>query len=95
MLVAARGLPSLRQLLLIVLCMVFARTAAMLFNRLADWEIDQRNPRTAARHRLVPRALAVGAFRRERGALRAATAYLNPLCLWLSPVALAIVCFTR
>ena len=55
MLVAARGLPALRTRLLILLCMVFARTAAMVFNRLADWEIDQRNPRTAERHTLISR----------------------------------------
>src|SRR5438067_6598416 len=34
----------------IVLCMVFARSAAMAFNRLADRRSDARNPRTAARH---------------------------------------------
>jgi len=34
----------------IVLCMVFARSAAMAFNRLADADIDARNPRTAGRH---------------------------------------------
>mgnify|MGYP002781343744 CR=1 FL=1 len=34
----------------ILLCMVFARSAAMAFNRLADRHIDARNPRTAARH---------------------------------------------
>ena len=34
----------------IVLCMVFARSAAMAFNRLADRHIDAQNPRTAARH---------------------------------------------
>lgn len=38
------------ELLGIVLCMVFARSAAMAFNRLADHEIDSRNPRTAKRH---------------------------------------------
>ena len=32
--------------------MVFARTAAMLFNRLVDWSLDQRNARTATRHLL-------------------------------------------
>lgn len=37
-------------LLGIVLCMVFARSAAMAFNRIADKEIDAENPRTAARH---------------------------------------------
>ncbi len=34
----------------ILLCMVFARSAAMAFNRLADRRLDARNPRTAARH---------------------------------------------
>jgi len=38
------------QLLGILLCMVFARSAAMAFNRLADCEFDARNPRTAGRH---------------------------------------------
>ena len=39
-----------QDLLGIVLCMVFARSAAMAFNRLADRRIDARNPRTATRH---------------------------------------------
>src|SRR5918911_491572 len=34
----------------ILLCMVFARSAAMAFNRVADRHIDAANPRTAARH---------------------------------------------
>ncbi len=38
------------QLLGILLCMVFARSAAMAFNRLADRRFDARNPRTAGRH---------------------------------------------
>ena len=58
MLVAARGLPPTRTIALIILCMVFARTAAMVFNRLADWRIDQRNPRTSDRHRLISRGAA-------------------------------------
>src|SRR5437016_8694193 len=57
--VAANGLPSIRVFLLVIACMVFARTAAMLFNRLADWTLDQRNPRTASRYQLVPKTLAV------------------------------------
>src|SRR5258705_12406977 len=48
--VAANGWPSWRILFLVIVCMVFARTAAMLFNRLVDWTLDQRNPRTASRH---------------------------------------------
>ena len=59
MLVAAGGLPGWKICGLIVLAMVFARTAAMVFNRLADWEIDRRNPRTAARHRLLAKPAAV------------------------------------
>ena len=51
--VAANGWPSLRILLLVVACMVFARTAAMLFNRLVDWSLDQGNPRTDTRHLLI------------------------------------------
>ncbi len=43
------GLPSWTQLGLIVLCMVAARSFAMTFNRIADVEIDSRNPRTADR----------------------------------------------
>ena len=39
-----------RDLLGIVLCMIFARSAAMAFNRIADRRIDAENPRTAARH---------------------------------------------
>ncbi len=41
---------SMRELLGILLCMVFARSAAMAFNRLVDWGFDASNPRTATRH---------------------------------------------
>ncbi len=58
LIVAANGWPSLRILLLVITCMVFARTAAMLFNRLVDWSLDQRNPRTAPRHQLVSKLAA-------------------------------------
>jgi 4-hydroxybenzoate polyprenyltransferase len=78
----------------IVVAMVGARSAAMGFNRLADHAIDARNPRTAGRE--LPR----GALRRGEVwalvtlsalALVVAAAMLGPLCLALSPVALAIV----
>ncbi len=39
-----------RELLGIVLCMVSARSAAMAFNRIADWRLDAENPRTSMRH---------------------------------------------
>lgn len=93
MFVAADGLPSGRVFSLVVLAMVFARTAAMTFNRLADWEIDKRNPRTAGRHQLVSKSVAALACA-VSAALFVATAWLiNPLCLALSPVALVIVFF--
>lgn len=41
---------SVRELAGILLCMVFARSAAMAFNRLVDWKFDAANPRTANRH---------------------------------------------
>ncbi len=43
------GLPTLGQLGLIVLCMVAARSFAMTYNRIADADLDARNPRTASR----------------------------------------------
>ena len=61
LIVAANGWPSSRILLLVIVCMVFARTAAMLFNRLVDWSLDQRNPRTATRHLLISK-LSAAAF---------------------------------
>ena len=78
----------------IVVAMVGARSAAMGFNRLADHAIDARNPRTAGRE--LPR----GVLGRPEvwalvlisaAALVLAAAMLGPLCLALSPVALAIV----
>ena len=82
------------QILWIVVAMVGARSAAMGFNRLADHAIDARNPRTAGRE--LPRGVVargeVWAFViLSSGALVLAAAMLNPLCLALSPVALAIV----
>jgi 4-hydroxybenzoate polyprenyltransferase len=93
MFVAANGLPSLRLFGLIVLAMVFARTAAMAFNRLADWEIDKRNPRTAGRHKLVSRPAAIAGCVLSAVLFVAVTAAINPLCFALSPVALGIVFF--
>ena len=83
-----------RTLLWIVVAMVGARSAAMGFNRLADQAIDARNPRTASRE--LPRGVlsraSVWLFVVLSAALHvAAAAMLNPLCLALSPVALAIV----
>jgi 4-hydroxybenzoate polyprenyltransferase len=78
----------------ILVAMVGARSAAMGFNRLADQWIDAKNPRTAGRE--LPRGLLsraeVWAFvLLSASALVLAAGMLNPLCLALSPVALAIV----
>jgi 4-hydroxybenzoate polyprenyltransferase len=93
MFVAAGGMPSLRTCGLIVLAMVLARTAAMTFNRLADWELDKRNPRTAGRHRLVTKGTAIGLCAISSALFVATSWAINPLCFALSPVALAIVFF--
>lgn len=93
MFVAAHGLPSFRVFALVVLAMVFARTAAMTFNRLADWEIDKRNPRTAGRHKLVSKRMAIGACLISALFFGATASMINPLCFALSPVALVIVFF--
>jgi 4-hydroxybenzoate polyprenyltransferase len=92
-LAAARGIPSLTLLVLIILAMVFARTAAMTFNRLADWEHDKLNPRTVRRHKLLDRNSAIALLIVSSAAFIATAAFINPLCLALSPVALAIVFF--
>lgn len=81
-------------LLWVILCMVFARSAAMAFNRYLDRSIDSLNPRTATRE--IPAG--VIAPQRARGfvilnaGLFMLTAYLiNPLCFYLSPVALLVI----
>jgi 4-hydroxybenzoate polyprenyltransferase len=93
MMVAAQGWPEWKTVALIVLAMVFARTAAMLFNRLADWHLDQRNPRTADRHTLVSRGVAIGLLVASSAAFIETTVWINSLCFWLSPLALVIVFF--
>ena len=93
MLVAAGGVPTGRVLFGVLVCLVGARTAAMAFNRLADWSIDQKNPRTAVRSTLVSKATAYVTMVGGSGLLVGGAWVLNPLCLMLSPVALGIVCF--
>jgi 4-hydroxybenzoate polyprenyltransferase len=93
LIVAANGWPSLRILILVVVCMVFARTAAMLFNRLVDWSLDQRNPRTASRHLLISKSGAIGLLALSSGSFLLAAAAINRLTLILAPVALALIFF--
>lgn len=94
MLAAAGGLPSWRLVILILLAMVTARNAGMAFNRYLDASIDARNPRTASRH--VPQGLLSGRFVLVFSLVNAllflaVTRAINPLCLALSPVALALL----
>src|SRR6184192_2954630 len=93
LIVAANGWPSLRILVLVVVCMVFARTAAMLFNRLIDWSLDQRNPRTASRHLLISKSGAIVLLAVSSGCFLVAAAAINRLTLILAPVALALIFF--
>jgi 4-hydroxybenzoate polyprenyltransferase len=83
-------------LIQVVLAMVFARNVAMGFNRWADRFIDADNPRTAGREIPAGKVSARGAiiFVIVNAILFIITAVtINPLCGWLSPLALAIVMF--
>jgi 4-hydroxybenzoate polyprenyltransferase len=94
MVVAARGVPGPGTVFWILVAMVGARTGAMAWNRIADVEIDARNPRTAARHlpsgEVAPREawvlVVVGVVLTELAAWA-----LNPLCLKLSPLAWLVI----
>ena len=80
----------------IVLAMVAARSVAMAFNRVLDADIDARNPRTQSRHLpagLLSRKFAWGFIVFWTAVFFLAAGALNPLCLRLAPLALAIVMF--
>lgn len=78
----------------VVLCMVFARSAAMAFNRYIDRNIDEQNARTAIRE--IPAGIV-----KPQSALIfviancilfiGTTYFINPLCFYLSPIALLVV----
>lgn len=83
-------------LLQVVACMVFARNVAMGFNRWADRKIDAENPRTASREIPAGKISSRGAvvFIIINALLFVATTItINPLCAYLSPVALAVIMF--
>ncbi len=78
----------------VILCMFFARSAAMSFNRFADADIDSKNPRTAQRE--IPK----GVFTRKQVLWMTilncllfilTTYFINPLVFYLSPVALLVI----
>lgn len=85
---------SWKLLLLVVLCMVFARSAAMAFNRFTDRDIDSANQRTAVRE--IPsgiiKANSALIFAIVNSLLFIAVTYfINRICFFLSPVALLII----
>jgi 4-hydroxybenzoate polyprenyltransferase len=91
---AANGLPQMRQLAWIIVAMVAARSAAMAFNRLADSSLDAANPRT--RTRALPTAALTPGFVATFVVISCvlfvlAASQLNRLTFALSPLALAIV----
>lgn len=94
MVLAARGLPAPSTLGWILVAMVSVRTAAMAWNRIADRKIDARNPRTADRHLPAGTVSLSDAWLLTLGGaglLLLAAWRLNPLCLRLAPLALAVV----
>ena len=91
-----RGWPGWRVFGLIVAAMVCARTCAMAFNRIVDRKFDALNPRTAARHLpagqiTLPSAVTLCAL--SAAGLVGVSLLLNPLCFYLSPIALVVICF--
>jgi 4-hydroxybenzoate polyprenyltransferase len=99
MLVAARanrGWPGWKIFGLILAAMVCARTCAMAFNRIVDRKFDALNPRTKNRHLPAGEISLVSAISLcviSAAGLIAASYFLNPLCFYLSPVALIAACF--
>ena len=99
MIVAARdnqGWPGWRVFLLILAAMVSARTCAMAFNRIVDREFDKKNPRTANRHLPAGQISLFSAWTLcllSGAGLIVSAYFLNPICFYLSPVALFCVCF--
>ncbi len=79
---------------LIILCMIFARSAAMAFNRYIDRGIDAQNTRTVVRE--IPSGIInpVAALRfvfLMSAAFIFTTYWINPLCFYLSPIALLVI----
>ena len=99
MAVAARadhGWPGWRLFALILLAMVCARTCAMAFNRIVDRKFDALNPRTAGRHLpagKISLASAVTLCTLSAAGFVVVAWLINSLCFYLSPVALAVLCF--
>jgi 4-hydroxybenzoate polyprenyltransferase len=87
---------SFKLLVLVLLCMVFARNAAMGFNRFLDREFDKLNPRTAFREIpagvLEPKSVLLFVILNALFFILT-TWFINSLCFYLSPVALFVILF--
>src|SRR6267142_849789 len=91
-----RGWPGWRVFALVLVAMVCARTCAMTFNRIVDRKFDALNPRTANRHLPTGQVSLFGAILLcglSAAGLIVASYFLNPLCFYLSPVGLIVICF--
>jgi 4-hydroxybenzoate polyprenyltransferase len=76
--------------------MVCGRTCAMAFNRIVDRKFDALNPRTASRHLPAGQISLFSAWLLcllSGAGLIVASYFLNPLCFYLSPVGLVVICF--
>jgi 4-hydroxybenzoate polyprenyltransferase len=86
----------LQLFLLVLVCMVTARSAAMAFNRYLDRHFDAKNPRTAIRE--IPSGVIAASSALRFVIFNAilfitATYFINPICFYLSPVALFVILF--
>ncbi|MFC1745234.1 4-hydroxybenzoate octaprenyltransferase [Candidatus Riflebacteria bacterium] len=96
MVLGAKGWPSLPVFFLIIMAVFFARTCAMLFNRILDRNFDRSNPRTAQRELAKGSVSLVMAWLVFffSGLLFFVTCYLiNSWCFYLAPIAFFFVCF--
>jgi 4-hydroxybenzoate polyprenyltransferase len=85
---------SWQKFILVILCMVFARSAAMAFNRLIDRTYDAKNPRTLKREipagMISPLSALVLVIICGAGFMLSAF-FINNICFYLSPVALFVI----
>lgn len=91
-----RGWPGGRVFVLVIVAMICARTCAMSFNRIVDRHFDRLNPRTKNRHlpsgkvSLISAQMLCGA---SAIAFGITCFFINSTCFFLSPIALAVICF--
>ena len=88
------GIVNYKLLILVIACMVFARSAAMAFNRYIDHHIDKINPRTFVREipsGVIQPSSALYFVIVNCVLFISCTYFINPLCFYLSPIALVVV----